>query len=118
MRLIVGPGYFLLVSFRCNLCETVPVLRSMHIRENFTQSGSFFLPPPQKKSTRRQNFLDVPIKPLKCFDIIFLSQFDVPEHVSNVISIFYKLLRPIIAFGGREKRKIVYFGPLRFYKGK
>ena len=52
--------------------------------------GIFFNPP--QKTTSGQNFLDVPIKLLKCVDIIFLSQSDVPEHVFNIGLVIEPLL--------------------------
>ena len=45
--------------------------------------GIFLHPPPQKKPLT-QYFLKGPIKVLECVDIIFLGQFDVPEHVFNI----------------------------------
>ena len=56
----------------------------------------FFLPPPQKK-TVTQYFLKGPIKVLECVDIIFLGQFDVPEHVFNIGLMMRPLLEALWA---------------------
>ena len=37
-----------------------------------------------KYGSLKQNLYDDPIKVLECVDIVFLSQFDVPEHVFNI----------------------------------
>ena len=43
-----------------------------------------FLLPGPKKALSPKFFLKRPIKVLECVDIIFLGQFDVPEHVFNI----------------------------------
>ena len=53
--------------------------------------GVFFTPPPQKRVVQPK-FLDVPIKVLECVDIVFLGQFDVPEHVFNISLVIGSLL--------------------------
>ena len=49
----------------------------------FEELGICFFTP-SKKCPLTQYFLKGPIKVLECVDIIFLGQFDVPEHVFNI----------------------------------
>ena len=63
------------------------IFKVFSYRENVKNSSlwEFFYPPPKKKNgSATQIFLNGPIKVLECFHIMFLSQFDVPEHVFNI----------------------------------
>ena len=45
-----------------------------------------------KNGFLKQNLYDDPIKVLECLDIVFLGQFDVPEHVFNIFLMIGPLL--------------------------
>ena len=66
-----------------------------------TKLGIFFFYPPKIWSVSKL-FSNGPIKVLECVDIIFLGQFDVPEHVFNI----GLMVRPILAVLWLLRKKI------------